>query len=113
MTAPHRLISFSKENIPEIIGEFQTLRNEIMESPEIEEIPLSKYLKWRGYILPFLSSRPQEGRHFLYSYPFILAFTRPQSVTTRQICELIIINVIDHEFTLRLKEIGETEERGH
>ena len=107
----HRQISFSRSNLAEIIGEFRGLRKEITDAPDKEEIVLSEYLEWRGKMLPFLAKDPQEGRTLLYSYPFILAFTRPENEHTREICKLVILNTIDHEFTARLREIGEQEER--
>lgn len=107
----HRQISFSRSNLAEIIGEFRALRKEITDSPESGEITLSEFLEWRGKILPFLAARPQEGRTLLYSYPFILAFTQPKQRHTREICKIVILNVIDHEFTARLREIGEQEEK--
>ena len=82
-----------------------------MDTPKKEEITLSEFLTWRGKILPFLGRHPQEGRALLYSYPFILAFTQPKQAHTREICKMIIINIIDKEFTERLREIGETEEQ--
>lgn len=109
-TISHRQISFSKNNLSEIIGEFRGLRHEITDSPEKGDMALSEYLEWRGKIIPFLASKPQEGRNLLYSYPFIRAFTRPKNRFTRDICKLTIINIIDHEFTERLKEIGEDKE---
>lgn len=87
------------------------MRKEITDTPTNEEIVLSEYLEWRGKILPFLARDPQEGRSLLYSYPFILAFTQPKQAHTREICKIVILNVIDHEFTARLREIGEQEER--
>ena len=97
----------------EIIGEFRALRKEITDSPESGEITLSEFLEWRGKILPFLAARPQEGRNFLYSYPFILAFTKPRYESTREICKIVLLNVIDEEFTERLKEIGKQENKGN
>jgi hypothetical protein len=106
----HRQISFSKSNLSEIIGEFRGLRKEIIDAPDKEKIALSEYLEWRGKLIPFLASTPQDGRNLLYSYPFILAFIQPKNQNTREICKRVIINIIDHEFTERLKEIGEAGE---
>ena len=107
----YKAISFDPDNLTQIISEFRTLRKEITESPKTGEFTLSEFLEWRGKILPFLAARPQEGRTLLYSYPFILAFTQPKQRHTREICKIVILNVIDHEFTARLREIGEQEEK--
>ena len=49
----------------------------------------------------------------MYSYPFILAFIQPKQRHTREICKIVLLNVIDEEFTERLKEIGKQENKGN
>ena len=90
-------ISFEPDELSQIINSFIT-------HLKVHFTSIEQYLEWRTEILPFLALEPTEYREMLYNMPFISALTlgRPE---TQAVCELALKNLIEHEFTKRLKEI--------
>lgn len=90
-------ISFEPEELSGIINSFIT-------QSKVHFTSLEQYLDWRSGILPFLALEPTEHRHMLYNLPFIMQLSqgRPE---TKAVCELALKNLLDYEFTRRLKEL--------
>lgn len=90
-------ISFELDELSQIINSF-------LDHLNIHFTNLEQYLKWRAEILPFLALEPTEHRHMLYNLPFITAVSMGKPAT-KALCELALKNLIEYEFTQRLKEI--------
>lgn len=91
-------ITFEPDHLSELFSSF------LEHIENIGFASMDEFLKWRGEILPFLARNPSEHRDLLYHIPFIWALSSPD-VKTRRLCQLVLRNVLEQEFTLRLKEI--------
>lgn len=91
-------ISFEPDELSQIFNSF--LKRSRMEFTDLKE-----YLNWRGEILPFLASQPTDGRKLLYKLPFFYALCYSQHKATKLILHLALRNILEMEFTQRIKEI--------
>ena len=68
------------------------------------------YLQWRAEIVPFLAETPTHGRSMLFNPAFIstLIFGRPES---RYMCRLALQNIVEDEFTRRIREIEQHRQK--
>lgn len=94
--------SFNKEHLSDLIQYFHNLRNELINEQNWNE---EKYWKWRGEILPFLGSEETRGRHLLYYMPLITNLINSKNPITKKYIKTVILNIIDKEFSQRLREI--------
>ena len=92
-------ITYEPEHLSELFSSFlEHLENNDFRS-------MDEYLSWRGEILPFLSRKPTEHRDLLYHIPFIWGLCYFQDISTKRLCQLILRNILELEFTQRLREI--------
>ena len=77
------------------------------EAAQLHFTNLEEYLTWRTKIIPFLASKPQEGREFLYNLSFITVMTSG-SKESQLMTRTILKNILDMEMTERIKEIEQT-----
>jgi len=97
-------------DLTETITEYQNLQEEIIGLME-NQITLEEYFRWRRRILPFLSRRSTEGRQFLFNLAFVQALVCSDFPHRRRIGSRILLNVIDSEFSRRIQEMGQDEDR--
>jgi len=97
-------------DLTETITEYQNLQEEII-NLEKNKITLEEYFRWRRRILPFLAKQQTKGRQFLFNLAFIQALVCSEMPGRRKIGTRILLNVIDTEFSKRIQEMGQDEDR--
>ena len=87
--------------------EMSLIMQSYAEATKLQFSNLEEYLTWRTKIIPFLASKPQEGREFLYNLSFITVMTSG-SKESQLMTRTILKNILDMEMTERIKEIEQT-----
>lgn len=97
-------ITYEPENLSQIINGF-------MELQKMEFKTMTEYQEWRNELIPYFSSQEIEGRDLLYNLSFITALIYGTN-ETKAMLKIILQNILNMEFSIRIKEIEQSRGKG-
>ena len=90
-------LTYEPERLTDLIDSFN-------QASQFNFSTLSEYLEWRSKILPFLALQEQPGRKLLYNLAFMHALLSSNE-KVQIMCKIILKDILDHEFAVRIREI--------
>lgn len=90
-------ITYEPENMSQVMNSF-------MELQQMNFKTMDEYFEWRNELIPYFCEDGGEDRELLYNLSFItaLVFGRQE---TRIMLKIVLQNILNKEFSKRIKEI--------
>ncbi len=97
-------ITYEPEQLSQVVTSF-------LNHLQMDFTDTDSYLRWRGEIIPFFAETTTEGRKLLYnpSFTSVLIYGKP---TSRYMCRMVLKNIIEQEFSQRIREIEQARQKG-